>query len=255
MNENLEKREANHGQVEGSIDEEFWLILPQMDRPRYCLAQVDDYMHLPRRRFPYEPPFSMKLEAKVSGKDLPGTWGFGLWNDPFSAGFIAGGVSRLLPVLPNAAWFFYGSAENHLSLRDEVPASGFHVKTFRSPGIPSVFSLLALPLAPLLLCPFIARMLRRLARGFINEDGVPLEVDVTKWHSYEMKWREEEVEFTVDGRTIYRTRISPKGRLGLVIWIDNQYFRFDPRGRIGFGSQAMESGQSLSIRNLELKGL
>jgi hypothetical protein len=255
MIEHLEKREANHGQVRVSSKEGFQLVLPEVHEPRYCLAQLDDYMHLPRRKFPYRHPFNMKLEARVSGDNLPGTWGFGLWNDPFSVGFIAGGVSRLMPVLPNAAWFFYGSAENYLSLQDDTPASGFHVKTFRSPQIPSFFSLFTLPLIPLLFCPFTARTLRRLARGFVKEDGKSLTIDATVWHSYGMTWRDESVEFAVDGNMVFQTTFSPQGRLGLVIWIDNQYFRFDPQGKIRFGSQKLESRQSLSIRGIELKNL
>jgi len=252
MIDQLEKREAHLGQVLGSCQDGFRLILPQSDRPRYCLAQLDDYMPLPRCKLPYQTPFSFQLEAKVSGSDLPGTWGFGLWNDPFSAGFIAGGVSRLLPVLPNAAWFFYGSEENHLSLRDDTPASGFHVKTFRSPQIPSFLSLFALPLAPFLCCPFTARTLRRLASKLIREDGRALQIDATVWHEYGLTWEDEEVNFSIDGKTIFQTPVSPRGRLGLVIWIDNQYFRFDSQGKIGFGSLKIKCEQSLSIRNIEL---
>ena len=99
----LEKREVNHGQVSGSYSDGFHLTLPEVEKQQYCLAQLDNYMRLSRRQFPYQPPIHLRLEARVSGAELPGTWGFGLWNDPFSLGCITGGVSRLLPVLPNAA--------------------------------------------------------------------------------------------------------------------------------------------------------
>lgn len=252
MIEGLEKREIHHGQVTGLPGDGFQLTLPVLTRRQYCLAQLDDYMHLPRRSFPYQPPLSLHLDAKVSGADLPGTWGFGLWNDPFSLGFIAGGVSRLLPVLPNAAWFFYASKENYLSLWDDAPASGFHVKTFRSPLIPSCLSIFALPFIPLLLWPAAAGLLRRSSRALVRESGRSLQIDVRDWHAYGLLWEVEGVSFTVDGEVVHRTELSPRGRMGLVIWIDNQYFRFDPQGKISFGSLRTDRQQSLAIRNLVL---
>jgi len=252
MIKGLEKREASHGQVTGSYSDGFQLTLPEVDKQQYCLAQLDNYMRLPRRKFPYQPPIRLQLEAKVSEAGLPGTWGFGLWNDPFSLGCITGGVSRLLPVLPNAAWFFYGSKENHLSLRDDLPGMGFHVKTFRSPLVPSLFSLFALPLIPFALLPSAARLFRKSLQIPVRESGRVLEIDVTQWHLYGLTWEEKEVRFEVDESVVLRTEISPLGRMGLVIWIDNQYFRFDPQGKIKFGSLKIEPQQNLAIRRLIL---
>ena len=102
----LQKREANGGKVKVPEDKNFSFELPPTPSGKYALAQVDDYMHLRRGQFPHQPPISLRLEARVSATDLPGTWGFGFWNDPFNAGFGAGGMRRVLPVLPNTAWFF-----------------------------------------------------------------------------------------------------------------------------------------------------
>jgi len=245
----LEKREINGGRIVGSIDDEFRLILPEIEKGRYGLAQLDDYMHLSRRQFSYKPPLTLQLEARVTSKDHQGTWGFGLWNDPFSMGFSAGGMSRLLPVFPNAAWFFYGSDQNCLSLRDDQPGSGFHVKTYRSPIIPSVMSLLAVPALPLLFFPAVARLMRRAARGIVKEDAHLLNLVVDSWHIYKLVWEEYRVVFVVDGVEVFKTRVSPQGRLGLVIWIDNQYFRFDSEGHIGFGFLRTLSHSELLIRN------
>jgi hypothetical protein len=192
----------------------------------------------------------MKLEARVSKADLPGTWGFGLWNDPFSMGSLAGGVKRLLPVLPNAAWFFYGSKENHLTLRDDMPASGFHMKTFRSPVIPSLFSIFAVPITPFLLCPWTARVIRRIARGLVTEDAQAIQLDVTDWHSYGLIWDNKRVRFAVDDTRIFQTAHAPKGRMGLVIWIDNQYFSFTSKGQIKFGALKSTTEAILEVRHL-----
>ena len=39
----------------------------------------------------------------------------------------------------------------------------------------------------------------------------------------------------VDNVLVFESAVSPKGPLGLVIWIDNQYAAFTPEGKIGFG--------------------
>ncbi len=252
MIDDLRARQAGGGRVEALSSERHTLALATTPSGKYALAQLDDYMHLHRGQFPHRPPLSLQIEARVSATDLPGTWGFGFWNDPFSAGFGAGGMRRILPVLPNAAWFFYGSEPNHLSLRNDVPGSGFHAKVFRSPLLPSVLSLLALPTLPFFLWPLTASVLRRFASRFFNEDAVTLETDVTAWHQYQLNWQESSVEFLVDGRSVFNTTIVPRGKLGLVIWIDNQYFKFTPEGKIGMGFLPIHEAQSMDIQNLTL---
>jgi len=250
MINDLEKREVNGGSINAMPENGSHLRIAKMEGGVYGLAQLDDYMHLPRRKFPHQPPFRLEIEARVSGQNLPGTWGFGLWNDPFAVGFGAGGMSRLLPVAPNAAWFFYGSEENQLSLRDGLPGSGFHAKTYRSPLLPSFLSLAALPVLPLLLWPAAARLLRKLARLVVEEDTKSLDVKVKDWHTYQLDWQKDSVTFAVDRKEVFCTGLSPRGRLGLVIWIDNQYFRFDREGRIGFGFLPTTSSQALFVRNV-----
>lgn len=253
MADSLEKREINTGQVISLMADGYQLLINPVHQERYCLAQLDDYMHLPRHRFPHQPPVILQLEARTSSKDaLRGTWGFGFWNDPYSLGFGAGGMSRLMPILPNAAWFFYGSEENHLTLRDDQPGAGFHVQCFRGSRLPSILSLLAVPALPFLLWRATARQLRRLARVIVKEDLKSLDISTGSWHVYSLEWQKEKVIFKVDGGLVYQTQISPQGRLGLVIWIDNQYFRFDPQGNIGFGFLKTPTQQSLLIRHINL---
>jgi hypothetical protein len=85
------------------------LSLPSGDANEYRLAQLDDYTNLKRGYFPHRQGLELQLRAKASHTDLPGTWGFGLWNDPFGFLFGFGGTRGRLPVLPNAAWFFFAS--------------------------------------------------------------------------------------------------------------------------------------------------
>ena len=243
----LDKHTFNGGTIDGSLTEGYRLSLPKLDGQVYSLAQLDNYIKMQRSHFPFQPPFSFDLEARASGPDLPGTWGFGLWNDPFSLGLGAGGMSRILPVLPNAAWFFYASPENHLTLYDHLPGSGFLARTYRSPLLPGVFSLLTLFLFPLVISKWGRRFLRRAARLVVKEDARLLNVDVLEWHRYGLNWQENEVTFFVDGEAIFNTRISPRGKQGFALWMDNQYFRFDSSGRMAFGFLPVPDAQELQI--------
>ncbi len=252
MKLDLQKREAGGGRVAEGEGSYFFELSPTPSG-QYALAQVDDYLHLHRGAFPHRPPVTLQLEARLSAANLPGTWGFGFWNDPFSAGFGAGGMRRILPVLPNAAWFFYGSEPNHLSLRDRLPGKGFHARVFRSPLLPAVLSLAALPALPFLLWPASARVLRRLAQAFVQEDAVSLTENVTEQHHYQVQLGSAFVAFSIDHQLVFKSQFSPLGRLGLVIWIDNQYFKLTPEGHLGMGFLPMPAPQAMHIHNLILK--
>jgi len=213
-------------------------VIPSGPAGRYRWAQLDDYLNRSRRDFGWTAPFELCLKARVSARALPGTWGFGLWNDPFNASLGIGGTARRLPALPNTAWFFYASPPNHLSFRDTHPAQGLLAATFRSPLWPAWLlapAVLALPLAA---WNPTARLLRRAASRLIQEDAIRLDLDPTAWHSYHMAWEGERVRFAVDGVPVFETPVSPRGRLGMVIWIDNQYAAFPPDGRLKFGTLA-----------------
>jgi hypothetical protein len=69
----------------------------------------------------------------------------------------------------------------------------------------------------------------------IEEDGVRLDVDVTKRHAYRLEWSLTRSAFWVDEMLVLETPVSPRPPLGLVIWIDNQYAAWRPNGENGFG--------------------
>jgi len=167
---------------------------------------------------------------------VPGTWGFGFWNDPFNASAGIGGTRRRLPALPNCAWFFQASSDNYLALRDTHPAQGFLAATFSSPLIPPLLLAAGLPGLPLLALPPAAKIFRRVLRSFVKESAASLDVDVTAWHTYQLECTPGEVCFLVDGDIKFATTIAPRGRLGLVLWIDNQFAAFPPDGKVRFGS-------------------
>lgn len=212
------------------------LEIPAGPAGKYRLAQLDDYGSQARHRFPHRPPFSLRVRARASAQALPGTWGFGLWNNPFGMAILSGAELLRLPALPNTAWFFWGSAPNYLSLREDVPGRGWMAGTFRSPRLPPALLALAAPGLPLLLLRPLARLLRRLGRGIVRQSGARLDVDVTAWHTYELDWQPGRARFGVDGQAVLETQLAPHPPLGLVIWIDNQFAALEPDGRLGFGT-------------------
>jgi hypothetical protein len=233
--------------------EDIWrLEIPPGPSNRYRLAQLDDYTSLPRRAFPWSPPLRFSLHARSSSASTSGTWGFGLWNDPFSMGVLsrAGGIR--LPTLPNAAWFFFASPSNYLSFRDDLPAQGWLASTFRSSGRPFVFSMLCALTLPLLLLPPYVRLIRRLLTHFICHDAVTLVTDPTAWSSYELIWKAGRVEFRVNDELIFQTSVAPAGPLGLVIWIDNQYAAVLPAGRLHYGFLATTDLAWIEISQLSV---
>ncbi len=239
------------------------------DSLSYRDAQLDDYSQLPRHKFPHR-TLSLSLRAKASSSSVAGTWGFGLWNDPFGLSLGFGGNPFRLPMLPNAVWFFYGSKENYLSfglgtngnnIRSTRPpvANGFMAQTFRSPKFHPLLILAGLVL------PFSRKVARQLLSKVIQEDSFSLGdisrqqavglqsqsqgVDVTQWHRYRLEWSEKRVVWYVDEIPVFESPVSPNPPLGVIIWIDNQYAAFTPEGKIAFGVLAGEE-EWLEIEDL-----
>ena len=234
-------QKATRGASVTSTENGWRLGIQKEDSLSYRDAQLDDYSQLPRHKFPHR-TLSLSLRAKASSSSAAGTWGFGLWNDPFGLSLGFGGSPFRLPSLPNAVWFFYASKENYLSFSDggrvvaprrhvsrPPAANGFMAQTFRSPKFHPLLFLAGLAL------PFSRKTTRKLLSKVIDEDGVALSVDVTQWHDYRLEWSPRRVLFYVDNALVFESPVSPNPPLGLVIWIDNQYAAFTPEGKIAFG--------------------
>ncbi|MBN1666827.1 MAG: hypothetical protein JW862_07050 [Anaerolineales bacterium] len=247
----LKSRLTAGGLVSEPAAGKYHLSIPAGDAQTYRLAQLDDYHTLRRKDFPWQPGLNLSLRARLSQADLPGTWGFGFWNDPSTLSLGFGGGARNLPQLPQAAWFFHASQQNYLSLRHDLPARGFLAQTFRARRVPATLLVLASPVLPALLWRPLARRLRALARPWIQEDATLVEVDVCQWHTYSLTWEAQRVRFEVDDWS-FETPVSPSGPLGLVIWIDNQYLAFNPEGRFAFGYLDTGRPAWLEIEQLEV---
>jgi hypothetical protein len=229
------------------------LEIPSGKSSSYRLAQLDDYTTRPRNKFPWVAPITLSLRARVSSNSIPGTWGFGFWNDPLSSLIGLGGMTQPLPVLPNAAWFFFASADNYLSFRDDKPSNGILAATFHSPNIPSIFLMPGLLLLPIMAFRPWSRWLRAKISRIISEDSINIDIDVTQWNKYLLRWEKNKVIFEINGHPIFITPVSPVGPLGLVIWIDNQYAAFLPSGKIKAGTLENQASAWMEIEGIDIQ--
>lgn len=225
------------------VSSHYLLSIPSGKADNYRLAQLSDYALLPRRKFPHI-SLTLSLSARVSNNNIPGTWGFGLWNDPFGMSLGFGGRPFRVPALPNTVWFFGASDQNYLSFSDK-PGNGFLAQSFFSPRFHPLLILAGLAL------PFSRKLTRRLMSQIIAEDGIQLDVDPCQWHRYRFKWREKRVLFEVDDILVFASDVSPNPPLGLVIWIDNQYAAFTPEGKIGLGVLENAEPAWLEVKDLD----
>ena len=221
-------------------------------KPAYRLAQLDDHAQLRRGDFKWKPPLTLNLQARLSAENIPGTWGFGFWNDPFS--FLLGSDRQKMrfPTLPDAAWFFHASPHNYLSFREDLPASGFLAATFSSKRVPLVLLALASPALGLTLLPWTANLVRRMLRREVRQSAISIDLNITEWHSYTLEWEIGRVRFSMDGKEAAHTDVVPHAPLSLVIWIDNQYAALPPGGRVRYGSLPNPEPAWMEVKEVEL---
>ncbi len=220
------------------------------DTRRYSNAQIDDYRRLPRQHLRWRPPLQLRVQARFSHPAgmLRGTAGFGFWNDPF----MMSGARR--PALPRAIWFFYASPPSDMQLALDVPGCGWKAATLDATRMGA---LALTPLAPLaVLAMRLHPLYRRLWPAIQHALGIqeaPLPVDMTDWHVYTLEWLSGWANFYVDGELILGRAPSPRGPLGFVMWIDNQYMIVTPQGRLGWGLLETNGEQWMEISHGEIK--
>lgn len=216
----------------------------------YTNAQIDDYQGLRRGRFPWRPPLRLIVRARFSHGEgeLSGTAGFGFWNDPWLM------TERRLPTLPRAVWFFYASSPSNLKLDADTPGRGWKAATI------DALHPVALLLAPLALPAVFLMNLRPLylvlwppIQRAMNIKESLVEGTMTQWHTYALDWGEERVAFSVDGELVLEDAPSPRGPLGFVMWLDNQYMVVKPWGRFAWGLLDCPGRQWLEVDHLAIR--
>lgn len=219
------------------------------DQHTYTNAQLDDYQTLARRDFLWRPPLHLSLRARFSHEaaHLHGTAGFGFWNDPFLM------TGWRMPALPAALWFFFASPPSDMALAQGTPGCGWKAAIIDARR---GRALRWLPLAPLLVPTMRSHAIHRRVWPWIQRDLGIAEAQVsgamTQWRRYEIVWEERSAAFWVDGQPVLQGAPSPRGALGLVIWIDNQYLVAQPSGRLAHGVLSVPHAQWLEIGDLEI---
>jgi len=216
---------------------------------QYTDAQIDDYQGLPRRRFPWRPPLMLTVRARFSHPDsaLRGTAGFGFWNNPFLP------AARQLSTLPRAVWFFYASPPSNMKLDLRTPGFGWKAATIDALRWPFFALLPAAPLAiPLMNIARLYRRLWPLGQRAIGVSEAPLAVEMTGWHTYVIQWEVDRARFFVDDAPVLDCATPPRGPLGFVMWLDNQYAVVTPWGRFRFGLLDAPGQQWMEVAWLEI---
>jgi hypothetical protein len=239
------------GALEPQSGELHCVLNPASDR-QYSDAQITDYQGLARRNFPWRPPLRMRVRAWASHRadQLKGTAGFGFWNEPFVP------VGRGLPRLPRAVWFFCASTANNMALAKGVPGYGWKAATIDATRWPF---LALIPFAPigflLMRFPALYRALWPVGQRALGVSEALLPVELAEPHTYELTWQADSVTFQVDGETALVSRSAPRGPLGFIAWIDNQYAVVTPQGRFRFGLVATSERQWLALDAIEIEPL
>lgn len=231
------------------------LELPEVERGRYSNAQIDDYGRPITARFLWRPPLRMEVRVRsslpadppslpaaslsdgpaseVRQEYLVGTAGFGFWNRLLSLG-----AGR--PGLPEAVWFFAASPPSNMALVPGIPGWGWKAQVVHAQrwdalrtGVPTLATVGWTRLTGRGETT-AARLLHRLTGAAEAHLTTPL----NEWHEYQLDWQRTNARFYVDGAEVLSVPDPPRGPLGFVAWIDNQYAIITPRGSVGSATLA-----------------
>ncbi len=215
---------------------------------QYSNAQIDDYQHLPRRKFLHRPPLTLTVQARFShpANELHGTAGFGFWNDPFMM------TGARVPTLPRAVWYFFASPPSDIPLAVGVPGFGWKAAAINALRLQFIALLPLAPVAvPLMNVPSLRR-LWRIGQQAAHICEKTIAAPMTDWHTYIIHWQKNAIRFMIDGQLFSDCNCAIPGPLGFVMWLDNQYMVAAPWGRFRWGTLA-SAEQWMEIRQLKIE--
>jgi len=215
---------------------------------RLADAQLDDYHGRDRSALRWRPPLRLVVRARWShgASGLVGTTGFGFWNDPLDArGHFAAAPAHL--------WFFHASAPSRVRPRAGATDRGLVAGAMRGGAVPRA-ALRAGGLA--LRVPGVARLAARLGERRVGGADVPLppDLDLVGWHEYRLDWDASGARFAVDGQPVATLApgLVPRGPLGFVAWVDNNWLALGDDGRLRGGRLAAPGRQWLDLAEVAI---
>ena len=246
MLDNWRQLEINGGKI---ISGDVFHLSLEPGSTGYSDAQIDDYGTKRRSEYPWMPGTRLSLDARFSHPDsaLVGTGGFGFWNAPFGDPTVG------WPALPKAVWFFYASYPSDLPLALKGPGRGWFASTIDA-NTPATLYLAPLCL-PIILLNHSSQFRYRTwpkIRKKLNIAFSPIQSTLEEWHNYQLDWHDDNCRFFIDQREMLSTNCSPRGPLGFVCWIDNQYLVATTRGRVRWGTISLVRKQWMEVKNLEI---
>jgi hypothetical protein len=219
-----------------------WTLgVPPTSSADYSNAMLTTYRS--RQDFSFVPYTRLELTAHLEG-ELHGTAGFGFWNHPYGLGLR----------LPRAIWFFFSSRPNDMPLAMGVSGHGFKAAVFDAQRWLFYILLPATPIGLLLMrVPALYRRLWPVGQRAIGVDEIALAAALLQVRRrYTIEWNEQDIVFMIDHEIVFSTRNVPRGKLGFVAWIDNQYAVVTPQGKFRFGLVDVPARQQLILDEITL---
>ena len=141
-----------------------------------------------------------------------------------------------------------------MKLAINTPGYGWKAATLDAIRWPFFALLPTVPLAvPLMNIDWLYRACWPIGQRAIHVSEALVPVDMTGWHTYQIDWQEQRVVFSIDGDPLLNCNTSPRGPLGLVMWLDNQYMVATPWGLFKSGLLDAPGRQWLEVSKLEIR--
>ena len=199
VNLNLTPLEMGTGRIEYQDSVTRLIIAPTLAKEGvYNNAQLFDYARMKRSEFPCRAPIRLTVRAWAShnADQLKGTAGFGFWNQPVMPG-------QLIPRMPRAVWFFFGSPPSNMAFVKDVPGYGWKAATIDATRLPFLLLAPGAPLGFLMMRnPALYNALWPVAQWAIGASEKLIAVDLREPHTYQLDWLKDSALFYVDGELI-----------------------------------------------------
>jgi hypothetical protein len=135
-----------------------------------------------------------------------------------------------------------------------TPGRGWKAATIDALRWPFFLLLPTAPLAiPLMNVRALYRRLWPVAQRAIGVRETLVEAEMMDRHRYVIEWDVGQARFYVDEALVLDSDTSPRGPLGFVMWLDNQYAIVTPWGRFGYGLLDAPGRQWMAVDALTIE--